>query len=596
VFGNSPGSSGIVYRYGISPTSITAYSHPPRLTDVSVIVNRISEPSVTLTKEIDFRVDATNGAIEFREDPFSDPLNISYPVYDSAGNHIDNELQLWMFMADYDWQLLYEQFGYALNVYLESSENYKNLINLLWDSLVQGSTAEHLEYLLAIVSDTPLVIETSETVEVIHTETDRLLIITDRHVYIFGVTATPIVTVGQVLKSGDRMVDAFTIYRPHRDTVPSSVMPSISVGPGVLQGSYASELIFNNRDVELQVTIDPAGRTKIQWELGGIADDVNLFWDTVHFNGTTGSAISLAQLMDTRYPPAQSPDPTAVNLPTTVNPFTFLMTNVFRNNALVVVLNTRSFGTNALGTSTPRGFRQVIPAHNMVFVMVQIVLSDSIIMDGIGDSSSAGYDINVAESFTSAAPEMPLSMNQFGRLVELTREHLTDNTFVYKATSKAGDTCHFGVESAAKAWAKGGTVEAIKVREFKLHSSSPTAAPVGEHELPPLPVTSYQLYYQWSDDEDGCGGSEVVDGDAYTADQMRAYARAALRAGDAVDGPLIDEGSKPALSPLSDKAAIALIEEHTNDENVIHAHEAIDLIRSVERAHGIDAAMRKGQL
>ena len=63
-----------------------------------------------------------------------------------------------------------------------------------------------------------------------------------------------------------------------------------------------------------------------------------------------------------------------------------------------------------------------------------------------------------------------------------------------------------------------------------------TAAPVGEHELPPLPVTSYQLYYQWSDDEDGCGGSEVVDGDAYTADQMRAYAlsaRAALRAGDA---------------------------------------------------------------
>lgn len=71
--------------------------------------------------------------------------------------------------------------------------------------------------------------------------------------------------------------------------------------------------------------------------------------------------------------------------------------------------------------------------------------------------------------------EMPLSMNQFGRLVELTREHLSDNTFVYKATSKTGDTCHFGVESAAKAWAKGGTVEAIKVREFKLHT--PPAAP-----------------------------------------------------------------------------------------------------------------------
>ena len=95
-------------------------------------------------------------------------------------------------------------------------------------------------------------------------------------------------------------------------------------------------------------------------------------------------------------------------------------------------------------------------------------------------------DINVAESFTSVtktdAPDIPLSMNQFGRLVELTREHLTDNTFVYKATSKAGDTCHFGVESAAKAWAKGGTVEAIKVREFKLHTSALTAAPVVERD------------------------------------------------------------------------------------------------------------------
>lgn len=80
-----------------------------------------------------------------------------------------------------------------------------------------------------------------------------------------------------------------------------------------------------------------------------------------------------------------------------------------------------------------------------------------------------------ALALPTAAPDMPLSMNQFGRLVELTREHLTDNTFVYKATSKAGDICHFGVESAAKAWAKGGTVEAIKVREFKLHTSGPTA-------------------------------------------------------------------------------------------------------------------------
>jgi len=126
----------------------------------------------------------------------------------------------------------------------------------------------------------------------------------------------------------------------------------------------------------------------------------------------------------------------------------------------------------------------------------------------------------------------------------------------------------------------------------------PTAAPVGD--LPELPEPAEYFVFAGLDWHrataayfNSCSGEKLV---LYTADQMRAYARAALSAGDAEDGPLIDEGSKPALSPLSDKAAIALIEEHTNDENVIHAHEAIDLIRSVERAHGIDAAMRKGQL
>lgn len=45
-------------------------------------------------------------------------------------------------------------------------------------------------------------------------------------------------------------------------------------------------------------------------------------------------------------------------------------------------------------------------------------------------------------------------------------------------------------------------------------------------DMPELPETPYQLYYEWPDDEDGYGGSEVVDGDAFTGDQMHAYARA----------------------------------------------------------------------
>ena len=132
-----------------------------------------------------------------------------------------------------------------------------------------------------------------------------------------------------------------------------------------------------------------------------------------------------------------------------------------------------------------------------------------------------------------------LSMNQFEQLIGLTRDHMRDSLFVYKATSSTGDTCHFGIESAAKAWAKGGTVEAIKVREFKLHTSSPTAAPVGERELPPLPS-----YARWEERikmlMQQCGHPNSMS--IYQAfkqfqnefeHEMIAYARAALSAGDA---------------------------------------------------------------
>jgi hypothetical protein len=57
------------------------------------------------------------------------------------------------------------------------------------------------------------------------------------------------------------------------------------------------------------------------------------------------------------------------------------------------------------------------------------------------------------------------------------------------------------------------------------HYARPTAS-----NLPPLPATTYNLYYQWQDDEDHFGGSEVIDADGYTADQMRAYAMATAAA------------------------------------------------------------------
>jgi hypothetical protein len=72
-----------------------------------------------------------------------------------------------------------------------------------------------------------------------------------------------------------------------------------------------------------------------------------------------------------------------------------------------------------------------------------------------------------------------------------------------------------------------------------LNPSEP-AQPTSEAGLPPLPETMYELYYQWPDDEDGFGGSETIDADGFTADQMQSYAREAVAEAYRVDAEWIN--------------------------------------------------------
>lgn len=390
-FGNDP-ISGAVHYYGMPPDILANYPIVDKLKDVSVIVNRIAEPSVSLVKGVDFVIDTHNQLISFIEDPFNNPLNVSYPIFDNNGVQVDSVIQLWMFMADYDWKLLYEQFGYALNIYLESNQNYKDLINVIWDTLTVGSTHLQLSRLLSLYTDNPLIVETTETVQAIYDEGTNKTIVTDKHVYKVAHTATITASVGQSLVAGTCLTDAFKVLYPYNTQIASSDVAMLTLEPNMLQGNFVEGLVFVNGTVATTVTTDSNGRTKITWPLGGNSVDVNNFWDSVQTRGTAVGATSLAKLLDLRYPPVQTTDPTAVNLPTTINPFVFLSNNVLRDNAVIVVLNSSSFGSNALAVNLDSSFRAVIPPGSYMFTIIKIVVGDTVNMDGSGSAISSGYE------------------------------------------------------------------------------------------------------------------------------------------------------------------------------------------------------------
>lgn len=84
-------------------------------------------------------------------------------------------------------------------------------------------------------------------------------------------------------------------------------------------------------------------------------------------------------------------------LPTTINPLTFLISNLFRENMLAIVVRPHLFGPNALGLSAARLLRRLVPPHSAVVVFAQLDLGpDRIMMDGPGTAEAAGYEESVS--------------------------------------------------------------------------------------------------------------------------------------------------------------------------------------------------------
>lgn len=89
-----------------------------------------------------------------------------------------------------------------------------------------------------------------------------------------------------------------------------------------------------------------------------------------------------------------------------------------------------------------------------------------------------------------SVPDMPLSMEQFGGLVGLARDDVSEKAIVYKATNIYGETCYFGVKATAQAWAKSGSVDEVRLRDLRVVA---TPAP----PEPPADVARDAERYRW---------------------------------------------------------------------------------------------------
>lgn len=378
-------------NHGVPVTNEEYYriAKPVGLVGAKAIFNRLVDPSVELIEGVDYLT--TDTEIVFLADPFKNAQIAKRNIFNSVGEVIDIELVLWIYRGQWDWDYVYEQFGYALRLQLKTSEGYKQFINAIFNAFNTGTAIVHQQLALSAVFGIPLVVEAVETVDVIISDSKHLNVITDQHVYQFPTGTTSIVQPGQILKAGDALTDLIQIYELNRGELID--IPALTLGPGVLACGFYGDITFSNDDVPIVVEQDVDGYTKVSWELGGFPYDVEKFWEDVHTSGIAKNQTA-AMLLDVRpYPVGQ---PTEANLPSTINPLKFLIENLLRNNAAIVKVKSGSQLGQRLSFFPVEQFRKIQPPQSLLIFVIELVHNDlPVIMATAGTTLQPGYEETV---------------------------------------------------------------------------------------------------------------------------------------------------------------------------------------------------------
>jgi hypothetical protein len=301
---------------------------PEKLRGVSNIFNKITFPTLILNENVDYTIDARRNALVFTRNPFDENVVSKRAI--QINGLADEEIVLWGFSGKFDYEYVFNQFAYALGIRLQSSQNYKDLINALFNSLVAGGmAAKNLDLALSAITGIPAVAEPYETVEVVEYDSTGLLIVTDKTAYKFQEDATPIVVVGQKVRAGDQLIQGFEISefffgnsnlpadeallnRPdviallstnayenvateNSDDIlvslgklcpPRPALAALALDNGFLSTCFYGDLVFENKTVPLEIDAEhPSGYTFVKFALGGFPADVERFFDELHARG-----------------------------------------------------------------------------------------------------------------------------------------------------------------------------------------------------------------------------------------------------------------------------------------------------------------------
>lgn len=215
------------YDDGVGAPDARAYAIGSGIRRVRMLCNRLVNPTLILLEGVDFTL--RNGVLTIAFDPFA-RSDISSRVTDRDGV-TTNQALLWGFCCDIDLEYLWYHYGSVLGVQLASSEAATEFTRALYANTL-SPTIENVRRMISAMTGVPLAAG-DETVEVIFTQPDAQVVVTDRNAYRLPVESVVSVSVGEALAHGQALSDSLSVVIP-------GARPAISDGPDGRQ--HASQL------------------------------------------------------------------------------------------------------------------------------------------------------------------------------------------------------------------------------------------------------------------------------------------------------------------------------------------------------------------
>jgi hypothetical protein len=302
--------------------AITAQYYRPGLDNVVAIeqiVDSLTNPSLVLLPDVDYVV--RYGLIEFKTE---------IP---------DQRLFLLNVRTDENW--IYHHFGVLVGLKkCKSSEHYKAIVNALWDCYNHGGACSDVFRLIAAITGNAVAIANETVVEV-----TPEVIKTDKNEY--PITQKPCVQVGDRVKAGDSLTDAFDVLEINSLNYANS-MPGITLRQGMLGEGYKGSLTFINQLIPIE---HRNGRQ--EFNLFGSPSDEKRFWD--HFY----TRLALDNI-----------DPhtvfSAVALYDRINPYRFLVDYLLKYHFTFIQVKNLSYPTEI--TLSDVNLNQLLPPLNGLII------------------------------------------------------------------------------------------------------------------------------------------------------------------------------------------------------------------------------------